>query len=116
MDKELLYKRKARLDTDVVELADGIKLTVRALARGEVAAVQTLQDRKGFDESIFECHLIAAALVDPVMTVEEVQRWILGEPDDADDDGAPAGDSQQTMAVISRLSGIGADARKSVVP
>lgn len=112
MDKETLFKRKAALDTDTVDLGGGAIVTVRALTRGEVTACR--RKAKG-DEDVYERNIIAAALVDPVMTYEDVTLWLDGDQADPDDVGAPAGDSVKITTTIAQLSGLSSeDATKSV--
>lgn len=112
MDKEVLFKRKANLDTRVVDLDEGIELLVRALTSGEVRECRT--KAKG-NLTRYEHLLISAALVDPVMTETEVGQWLEGDPADTDDVGAPAGDAVMVMATIQELSGLAeGDATKSV--
>jgi len=109
MDKEKLYKRKATLCTRLVELDDDVTVEVRALSRGEVAAIK----EQDLEPDEVERHFIAHALTDPVMSYEEVTRWLCGEDDDL---GAPAGDSVALMEAIAELSGFREGARKSGVP
>lgn len=100
MDKELLLKRQAAGNTREVPIADVGTVTVRALSRREVKRA-TVKDE---DET--ECNLISAALVDPVMTPEEVAEWL---------DGAPAGDSVTVADAILEISGMAEGAQKSNV-
>ena len=112
MDKELLFKRKANTATDTVELDAGVEVQIKALTRGEVEAC-----RKGKPENdVYERRLIAAALVDPVMSYADVTRWLDGDPEDDTDEGAPAGDSVRVMKAIAELSGLAEGAPKSGVP
>lgn len=115
MDKELLFKRKAGNDTELVSLGDGIEVMVRGLSHGEVVSARGTARQKR-DAQVVERHMIAAALVDPVMTYDEVTLWLCGDPDDPDDPGAPAGDSVTIMAAVAGLSGLDEGARKSSVP
>lgn len=99
--KAKLFSRKAMLEIDKVQIGD-VHLMVRALSREEV---KTIREAKA-SASTFENRLIAAALLDPVMTPSEVAEWL---------DEAPAGDSVTIMTAISKLSGLDEGADKSVV-
>lgn len=114
MDKDVLFRRKARLDTEHVTLAEDVTVTVRGLTNGEVRDCrETAKD----DKRRYERLLVAAGMTDPVMTEREVMLWLEGDPDDPDDVGAPAGDAVQVMSAIQRLSGLAReDATKSVPP
>lgn len=104
MDKEVLFKRKAA-GADrvvVVELDDGVEVTVRALTRGEVQRAREALP----DEHAYELRLLATAIVDPVMSLEDVELWIDGDPGDPADNGAPAGDSVRVMKRVAELSGL----------
>lgn len=102
MDKDALLKRKADSDTRKVPIGDLGFVLVRGLSRGEVTAA-----KDDFPEEQRENALIAMALVDPEMTVDEVGQWL---------DTAPAGDSVAVMTAVAELSGITEGARKSSVP
>lgn len=94
-----LKSRKAINETDKVAIGD-VTLTVRALSRAEVKELRDANASK----KTFENRLIAAALVDPIMTAVDVAEWL---------DDAPAGDSIAVMDVVSRLSGMDEGAGKS---
>lgn len=101
MDKEALLGRKAS-DTRSVPI-DGVgDVVVRGLTRGEVKAVNA--DYKGDDR---ENALISLALVDPVLTVDEVATWL---------DEAPAGDSVAVMNAVAELSGMAEGSAQKSVP
>lgn len=100
MDKELLLKRKAS-DTRQVPIAGVGDVTVRGLTRGEVKAINS-----DFKDDDRENALISLALLDPVLTVDEVAAWL---------NEAPAGDSVAVMNAVAELSGMAeGSARKSV--
>lgn len=106
LDKAALLKRQRSANTEEVDLGDGT-VTVRGLSRGEVTAAKAAA--KGSRESqidAVENHFIAAALVDPEMTVEEVAEWL---------ENAPAGDAVVVMEAIQALSGMSEGAQKSGV-
>jgi hypothetical protein len=112
MDKETLLNRKASKGTSTVTLDKDVVVVVRALTRGEVQAI-----RKGKpDEDVYERRIIAAGLVDPEMTYEEVTLWLSGDPNDPDDDGAPAGDSVKVTTAIAELSGLTEQGAQKSVP
>lgn len=114
MDKNVLLRRKASLGQDTVDLGDGAIVTVRGLTNGEV---RRCRDAAEGNSAKYEREVIAASLVDPVLTPDEVALWIDGDPNDPEDNGAPAGDSVKIMAAVQRLSGLAKDdATKSVPP
>jgi hypothetical protein len=106
VDKELLFK--PRLEEAEVEL-DGIgTLRIRALSRDEVASARDDHtDRNGeVDGQSYEHTLVAAAMVDPQLTVDEVGRWAAA---------SPAGELVKVIEAIQELSGLTEDAAKSGV-
>lgn len=106
LDKAALLKRQRSEKTEEVDLGGGTVI-VRGLSRGEVTAAKAAA--KGSRENqidAVENHLIAAALVAPEMTVEEVAEWL---------EYAPAGDAVAVMAAIQELSGLAEGAQKSRV-
>lgn len=113
MDKEVLFKRKAYLDTDTVDLGGGAILTIRALTRGEVSECRA--KAKG-NEDDYEHRLMAKAIVDPELTLAEVRQWIMGDPGDPNDVGAPAGDAVKVITTISQLSGLAKEGAQKSVP
>lgn len=102
MDKETLFKRKATDRVQTVDLGDDATVTVRALSRAEV---KDIKEANASDHTM-ENRLIAAALVDPVMTAAEVGEWL---------DEAPAGDSVTVMTAVAAMSGMAEGAPKSSV-
>lgn len=100
LTREQILARK--MGQDVVELDDGGTVTVRGLNRHEAMITAGLEDH--YERDAF---LIAAGMVDPVMTVDDVKAW--GEQDGTD-----------TLEVVSRrigeLSGMVEGAGKSRVP
>jgi hypothetical protein len=102
VDKELLKKRRAADNTRQVPIDDLGSVTVRALSRTEVKRATVKND-----EDQTEANFISAAMVDPVMTPEDVAEWL---------DGAPAGDSVAVADAIAELSGMSEGAQKSGVP
>jgi hypothetical protein len=110
MDKKELLLRRNATNTREVSLGE-IVLVVRGLTRDEVTEctgknINSAKDVEKLDKGIVENKLISTALVDPVMTEEEVALWLKG---------APAGDSVAVMEAISELSGLSEGAAKSGV-
>lgn len=99
MDKaKLLQRLGAKLD---VEIPDVGTVTVRGLTRAEVKAANE------YPEDDRDLHYLAAGMVDPKMTIDEVKQWL---------DAAPASDYVVVMRAIAELSGIDEGAQKSSVP
>jgi hypothetical protein len=98
VDKAALLKRRATDTTDTVPIGDIGNVTVRALSQGEVSEAKESDD--------YESVLISRALLDPVMTVDEVREWL---------NTAPAGDAVAVMDKIADLSDLTEGARKSGV-
>lgn len=114
MDKQTLMRRRAVLMTEEVELAPDVVVTVRALTNGQVRQCREAAKENRLN---FEHRLMSAALVDPEMTVREIEQWAEGDTNDPTDIGAPAGDVVAILGAIQRLSGLAeTDATKSVPP
>jgi hypothetical protein len=112
-----LLKRKESLRS--VTLVDGTVVTVRGLSRNQVANCKLgldVSDSESPEARTYELRLIAAGMKMPAMTEDQVRLWLDGDPDDEEDDGAPAYDGIEVMTAIMELSGMGKDARKSAVP
>lgn len=90
MDKELLFKQ--RLNEITLDV-DGIgTIRIRALTRREAL------DFKGeHDAGELEVKMLSLALVDPVLTEDEVRRW---------QDVAPVGELQVIVDQVIELSGM----------
>lgn len=100
MDKaELLKKRTG--ETREVEIPGVGTVTVRGLSAGEV------KRWKGKSESEVERHVIAAAMVDPVLTLDEVDEWA---------ENAPFGHLVDVIKAVYELSGVSEGAAKSGLP
>ncbi len=98
MDKaKLLAKREASYRDVAVDVGT---VRVRGLTKAEV---QTCQDQDG---DTVANKVIAAGMVDPVLTEDEVDEWL---------STAPAGDYVRVMEALSELSGIDEGAAKSGV-
>lgn len=99
MDKaKLLAKREGSYRDVEVDVG---AVRVRGLNRDEVKACQ---DKDG---NTVENKLLAAGLVDPELTEDEVAEWLAS---------APAGDYVRVMEALSELSGLNEGAAKSGVP
>lgn len=100
LTRESILARK--LGHRIVELPDGSgSVEVRALNRREALTVSDIEDVHDRD-----AYLLAAGLVDPVMTVEDVKAW--GESDDT-------GTLEAVSRAIGELSGMVEGAGKSRV-
>lgn len=97
MDKELLFK--ARLAEEDYDLPGVGTLRIRALSRSEALKVKSAGDLR-----TQEAQILAWGIVDPLLTVAEVNRWL---------DAAPAGELQEISARIAVLSGMLEDAPKN---
>jgi len=108
LDKAALLARKRSARTEEVDLGEGT-VTVRGLVRAEItrARVAASKGSKENQVATLDNHYIAAGLVEPEMTVEEVAAWLAE---------APAGDSVAVLSVIQELSGLAEGAQKSGVP
>lgn len=82
-------------------------LTVRGVSRGEVFRLKGLKADGKINQQQFEAHLVAAGMVSPVMTPEEVAAW-----QEADLAAGVLGDVSDA---ISELSGLSQGAQKSRV-
>jgi len=80
------------LATDTVAITTG-EVRIRAVTRGE--AVQIRTRGKGWQQQ--EPHILHFGLVEPELSVEDAEKWIMV---------APAGDVQRVVQEISRLSGM----------
>lgn len=98
---------KPRIAEAEVELELGT-VRVRGLSRGEVFAMQKAKADGGIkDEAAWERRLVSLALVDPVMTEDEVGEW---------QRISPAGELEPVGNKIRELSGLAEGADKSRVP
>jgi hypothetical protein len=101
LTREAILARKK--GHDVVELPDGDgTVEVRALNRREAMHIASIDDH--YERDVF---LIAAGMVDPVMTEDDVRAW--GEEDDT-------GTLEAVSRRIGELSGMVEGAGKSRVP
>jgi hypothetical protein len=102
VDKQTLLAA-GRLDTDDVPLPGLGAVKVRGLARGEVLELRAADGTAAEQE----CRYVAKALLDPVMTEDEVALW---------QKVAKNNEFTAVVGAIYRLSGFGDDAPKSGVP
>lgn len=93
------------LPQDDFELEDGSMVRFRALSRAEVLRIQTIGKDKALE---LERHTLAAGMVHPRMTVEQVATW--------QGNDRAGGDIGRLMERIRDLSGLGEGAAKSGVP
>jgi hypothetical protein len=109
MDKELLFK--PRLDEADVEIAGVGTVRVRALSRFEVISITKASDLDADGPRLLtlERKMLAAAMLDPVLTESEVKRW---------QEASAAGEMVKLIETIQRMSGmlegVDKDAYKSV--
>lgn len=101
---------RLRLDTSEVELPGLGTVKVRALSREEVLGFRKVKTEDGLglgeDPGAMECHMVAAALVDPKLTVEDVQRW---------QSVSPVGELEVLTDAIAEVSGMNTGAVKEAV-
>jgi hypothetical protein len=92
----------ATLTEEDHDLPSGRRVRIRALSRATVLRIQTI----GKDNVVkLEAETIAAGLVAPAMTVEQVGRWQAAD--------AAGGDIGKLMEAIRDLSGLGEGAAKA---
>lgn len=102
LDKKakLLAKRTGAAATKTVTV-NGVDVTVRALTRREILRAQKLHD--GTDIELIERAMLAIAIVDPVMTEDDIATW---------QDVSPAGELEPVTDAVSELSKINIGAAK----
>lgn len=100
MDKNALTA--SRLPTDQIEIPGVGAITVRGLSRFELLLAGKLADDKG--TASMEQHMLSMAMVDPEMSVKDVEAW---------QKASPAGEMAPIVALVNRLSGVGQGADKS---
>lgn len=100
LDKDSLLKKM--FSSEEIPFRDGT-IKVRGLSRTEALAVKG----KELPEEEMEQLLLSTALVDPVLTKDEVKVL---------QDNSPAGEIEDVIAAIMRLSGMEKGAAKSGVP
>lgn len=98
IDKERLLK--ARLSEREVELPGVGTVRVRGLSRAETVHLGTL------DVNAADAFLLHRGLVDPALTLEEVEQWR---------DSASAEEIHPAYEMIGALSGLGSEAMRQAV-
>lgn len=96
----LLAPRGAERPVDVAGVG---KVTVRGLTRAEVVELREVP--RGPGGLGFEQHLLAVAMIDPVLTVEEVAAW---------QKVAPTSEFDLVVDTVTELSGLGPGRAKEV--
>lgn len=91
MDKELLFK--PRTPEREVEIPNVGTVRVRALTRAEVTPLVGRE----IELDVLERKLLTLAMVNPVLTEDEVDRWY---------DAAPAGELNPVLDAIRDMSGV----------
>lgn len=114
--KDLLLKRRATAATREVMLSpieegeEPVTVVVRGLTRYEVKEcsgthnAKSKEDLEKVDRNLTEMKMISKGLVEPEMSLEDVQMWL---------SEAPGGDSVKVMEAISDLSGMNEGSPKS---
>lgn len=95
---ELFRARLNEADVDVPGLGT---VRIRALSRGEALELRKLEDLEEIEQRI-----IAAAMVDPALTLEDVARWAAC---------SPASELEIVSEAIARLSGLDKGAERAAV-
>lgn len=101
MDKAALLTE--RLPREDVEIPGAGTVTVRGLSRYELH----MAGKGTEDAGLVERRMVAAAMVDPELTVADVEAW---------QKAAPAGEFKAVTEKIRDLSGLAEGADKSSVP
>ena len=96
--EDLFRPRLAEQDVDVPTLGT---VRIRALSRGEVLKLRELGDLELIEQTI-----IATAMVDPVLTLEDVTRWAAV---------SPASELELVSEAIAKLSGLDEGAERAAV-
>lgn len=91
MDKELLFK--PRTTEREVEIPNVGTVRVRALTRAEVTPLSGRE----IELDVLELRLLTLAMVDPVLTEDEVRQWY---------QVSPAGELNPVLDAIRDLSGV----------
>lgn len=91
MDKGKLFE--PRLPTEVITIPNVGQITVRGITRFEQ---MVFSKAAAGDVTVFDRKQLAAAVVDPELSEDEVQRWM---------EAAPAGEISTVVGIIGELSG-----------
>lgn len=100
IDKAALFE--PRLPEEDVTIEGVGCVRIRSLSRAEVLAIKGVE----MPYSEMECKLLAASLVDPVLTAEEVAKWQAA---------STAAELEPVTKAIMRLSGLEEDTAKQAV-
>ncbi len=100
IDKDKLLAR--RLATEIVVIPDVGEVVIRALTRAEATTFANQE----LDVTFMERQLLVMALVDPVLSMDEVDEWR---------ENSSAGELQPIIEAITRLSGMEAESPKVAV-
>lgn len=104
MDKSRLTADRVSLNTDTVDIPGVGSVVVRGLSRFEFLVAQ----KKHPDDTLRqERFILSTALVDPVLTEDDVADW---------QKASGPNEINEVATAINRLSGIGQGADKSGVP
>lgn len=104
MDKKALLSDRVTAVTGTVEL-DGVgTVTVRGLSRYEMFLASKVGAGDDLKQERF---ILAAAMVDPKLTEDDVEAW---------QKASPPGEINEVAKKVNELSGIGEGAGKSDVP
>lgn len=93
---------QAAFGVEDVEIPGKGTVKVRALSRSQALQFDGVET----DAAVMERRLVAAALVEPKLTEDDVQVW---------QDSSPVGELQGVVAAIMRLSGMGEEALKEAM-
>lgn len=104
VDREALFA--SRLPEADVEISGVGTVRVRALSRAEVLGLQKKVGDGADRTARLERETIALAMVDPSLTVMEVQRW---------QEASPAGELEPVTDAIQELSGMKPTAEKEAM-
>jgi hypothetical protein len=104
MDKNALLATRAGVEIEEVEIPGVGTVKVRGLSRFELLVGQKKHEGDNLKQ---ERWVLSLAMVDPVLTEDEVATW---------QRTSPPMEIERVAQVVNRLSGIGKDAAKSDVP
>lgn len=101
---------KARIEQDDVEIAGVGTVRIRGLSRDEVIAMRKATDNEhtldGPRALVIERKMLALAMVDPVLTEDEVKQW---------QKNAPSGELEPLVAKLQELCGMAPTSEKDAM-
>ena len=100
VDKAALLARQLPRETIAIEGVGTV--VVRALSRAEVMAINAVR-KEGDSPEALEQRLLQVGLVEPALTLEEVEEWY---------QNSPAGELSVVSDAITRLSGMNPEVGK----